>query len=214
MSYRQHQALSTRLVGGGLVALLHVAVIYALVTGLAHHVVEVVRAPIETKIIDETKPPAPESPPPAPQLAPPPLPAFVPPPEVRIETPPPPQSTAITAVTPEKPVEPPAPPAPAPAPAAEVRVLPQVDARHSHEPEYPPASARLGEHGSLILRVLVDTDGRATDAKLVQTCGFDRLDQAALDGIRRDYRFIPGTLDGKPTPMWYTFRFVWTLRHP
>jgi hypothetical protein len=49
-----------------LVALLHVAIIYALVTGLARRMVEVVRHPMETKIIEEAKPVAPDVPPPAP----------------------------------------------------------------------------------------------------------------------------------------------------
>jgi periplasmic protein TonB len=202
----QYQSLGMRLAGGGLVILLHVAVIYALVTGLAHRLVEVVRAPIETKIIDEARQQPPEPPPPAPSFAPP-LPAFVPPPEVRIETPPPPKSTAITAVISQ---EPPAPPAP-PVAAAAVRVLPHIDPRHCPKPEYPPASRRLGEQGPVILQALIDADGRVTDMKLGQSSGFERLDQAAIDGIKASCRFVPGTVDGQPAPMWFTFRFVWKL---
>jgi periplasmic protein TonB len=207
MPYAPQQASSTRLAGIGLVVLLHVAVIYALVTALAHRAVEVVRAPIETKIIDEVKEQRPEPPPPPPDLAPPP-PAFVPLPEIRIETPPPPspKSTAITVVTPEMPVAPP------PPPVAALRVMPKLDAQRSHEPEYPPTSRRLGEQGSLIMQVLIDADGRVVDSKLLQSSGFERLDQAALEDVKRDYRFIPGTVDGKPAEMWYTFRFSWKLK--
>jgi len=106
----QHSPV-TRLVGIGFVVLLHVVVVYALVTGLAHRAVEVIRAPIVTEIITPEKPQRPEPPPPPVQLAPPP-PAFVPPPEVHIEKPPPPppKSSAITAVTPVVPVAPPPPP--------------------------------------------------------------------------------------------------------
>lgn len=204
MPYSPHQASSTRLVGLAFVVLLHIAVIYALVTGLAHRTVDVVRAPIETKIIDEVKQEKPEPPPPPPPLAPPP-PPFVPPPEIHIETPAPAQSTAITAVTPVKPDAPP--------PMAEpVRVLPKIDAKRSQEPEYPSASRRQGEQGSVVLQVLVDVDGRVLDAKLMQSSGFDRLDQAALDGVKASYRFVPGTVDGKPQQMWYTFKFTWKLR--
>jgi len=209
MLYARHQASSARLVGAGLVVLLHIGIIYALVTGLAHRVVDVVHAPIETKIIDEMRPEKPLPPPPPPEFTPPP-PAFVPPPEIHIETPPPPpKSTAITVVTPEKPVAPP----PAPVPVVEgVRVTPKIDAKRSQELEYPPTSRRLGEQGSVTLQVLVDTDGRVLDAKLVQSSGFERLDQAALDGVRGSYRFLPGTIDGKPQQMWYTFKFTWKLR--
>jgi protein TonB len=159
MQQMHHQASSARLVGAGLVVLLHIGIIYALVTGLAHRVVDVVHA--------------------------------------------------ITVVTPEKPVAPP----PAPVPVVEaVRVMPKIDAKRSQEPEYPPTSRRLGEQGSVTLQVLVDIDGRVVDTKLVQSSGFERLDQAALDGVKGSYRFLPGTLDGKPQQMWYTFKFTWKLR--
>jgi protein TonB len=174
---------------------------------LAHRSVDVVHAPIETKIIEEARQERPPPPPPPPELAPPP-PAFVPPPEIHIETPPPPpKSTAITVVTPEKPLAPP----PAPV-AAAVRLMPKIDAKRSQEPEYPPTSRRLGEQGSVVLQVLVDVDGRVLESKLVQSSGFDRLDQAALDGVKTNYRFAPGTVDGTPAQMWYTFKFTWKLR--
>ena len=90
--------------------------------------------------------------------------------------------------------------------------MPRLDPQHSHEPEYPPQSRRLGEQGSLVLQVLIDASGRAIDSKLVQSSGFPRLDQAALDGVKTNYRFFPGTVDGKPQQMWYTFKFTWKLQ--
>ncbi len=92
------------------------------------------------------------------------------------------------------------------------RVQPRLDGAHSHEPEYPPVSRRLGEQGTVILQVLVDAEGRAIEAKIVQSSGFPRLDQAAIAGVKDDYRFVPGTLDGKAQPMWYTFKFTWKLQ--
>ena len=195
------QPTASRAIGIVLAVLLHVVAVYALVNSLARHAVDVVRAPIETKIIDQITPEKQEPPPPPPQFSPPP-PAFVPPPEIRIETPAPAQSTAITAITPVKP-----PPAPEP-----VRVNPKIDLKRSQEPAYPPASRRAGEQGSLILQVLIDADGRVEGSKLVQSSGFERLDQAALEGVKTSYRFIPGTVDGKPAQMWYTFKFTWKLQ--
>ena len=127
MNFSQRQADPRRhLVGFTFVILFHALVVYALVTGLAKKVVEVIRAPIETKVIEEIKkpPPPPEIvvPPPPKMDAPPP--PFIPPPEVQIATPPPQQPT-ITATTPTPPpapvtiapavpvpTAPPAPPAP------------------------------------------------------------------------------------------------------
>jgi len=202
-----------RLAGLAVVAALHVAVIYGLVTNLAQRTIDVVRAPIETHILPPDAPVPPPAPP-APKLAPPP-PLYVPPPVVQI-APPPVPSRAVTAVTPVKPPEP-APPIAVPrtaAPAAHqaVRVQPRLDPARSRDPEYPAASKRLGEQGSLIVQVLVDPDGRPRDVRLIESCGSPRLDQAALAGIRSSYRFIPGTLDGKPEAQWFTFRFVWKLK--
>jgi len=202
-----------RLAGLGFVAALHVAVIYALVTGLAQRTMDVVRAPIETRILPPDSPVPPPAPP-LPKLAPPP-PLYVPPPVVHL-APSPEPSKAVTAVTTVKPPEP-APPVAAPRAAAPVarealRVQPRLDPARSSEPEYPPTSRRLSEQGSLIVQVLVDVDGRPRDVRLIESSGFPRLDQAALTGIRSSYRFIPGSVDGKPEAQWFTFRFVWKLR--
>ncbi len=111
MDFAQQQRNPTRhLIGVGGVILLHVIVIYALVTGLARKVVEVVKGPIDVKVIEEVikkPPPPPEVIPPPPKMQAPP-PPFVPPPEVVIQQPPPPAPT-ITAVTPEAPPAPQAP---------------------------------------------------------------------------------------------------------
>ncbi|HUL68335.1 MAG TPA: TonB family protein [Burkholderiaceae bacterium] len=126
MDFAQHQRNPARhLVGIGGVVLLHILIIYALITGLARKVVEVVKGPIDVKVIEEVikkPPPPPDVLPPPPKLQAPP-PPFVPPPEVPIAQPPP--APTITAVTPEAPPAPQAPviakveptPAPAPAPA-------------------------------------------------------------------------------------------------
>jgi protein TonB len=79
--------------GLGIVVLLHVLVIYALVSGLARKGVDVVRVPVETRLIEEIIPPAPPppSPPPAAVVAPPKRlpspPVAVSPPEVVVTAP-------------------------------------------------------------------------------------------------------------------------------
>jgi periplasmic protein TonB len=124
---QQEQTLGKRFGGLTFVVLLHVLVLYAMVSGLAKRVVDVVRAPIETKVIEEVKAPPPPPDvvvPPPPKLDAPP-PPFIPPPEVQIAAPPPVQAT-ITATTPTPPpavveIAPVAPPvvaAPAPVVAA------------------------------------------------------------------------------------------------
>jgi len=122
---RQQRNPARHLIGIGGVLLLHILIIYALLSGLARKVVEVVKGPIEVKVIEEVvkKPPPPEVLPPPPKVAAPP-PPFIPPPEIQIATPPTP-APAITAVTQEAPTAPQAPviqkpveTAPAPPPPA------------------------------------------------------------------------------------------------
>ena len=128
MNFSQQQADPRRhLPGIAFVVLFHALIVWALVSGLAKKVVEVVRVPIETKVIEEIKkpPPPPEVIVPPPKLEAPP-PPFIPPPEVQVVAPPPPEPT-ITATTPTPPATVPftpvAPPAAAPAaaPAAPVQ---------------------------------------------------------------------------------------------
>jgi periplasmic protein TonB len=92
-----------------------------------------------------------------------------------------------------------------------VRALPRIDTQHSHELDYPMQARRLGIQGSVVLQVLVDAEGRVTDAKLVTSSGSPILDQAALDGVKTSYRFLPGTVEGKPQPMWHTITVSWKL---
>lgn len=122
---RQQVDPRRHLVGIGLVVLVHALVVWALVAGMARRVVEVVRSPVETRLIEEPRKPPPPPPeivlPPPPKMEAPP-PPFIPPPEVRIATPPPaPTIVATTPIAPSAPeliapVAPPAPPAPTPPP--------------------------------------------------------------------------------------------------
>ena len=65
---RQQRNPSRHLVGVGSVILLHVLIVWALFTGLARKVVEVVKGPIEVKVIEEQV----QKPPPPPEVLPPP----------------------------------------------------------------------------------------------------------------------------------------------
>ena len=175
---RQQRNPSRHLVGIGGVVLFHALVIYALVTGLARKVVEVVKGPIEVKVIEEVKtpPPPPEVVPPPPKMAAPP-PPFIPPPEINIAQP---QTTAptITAVTREAPpapvapvIQPPAPPAPKPAPpppagpkSARVVCSNYVEVMSSIV--YPREALLDGTEGEVLIEFTVAADGSIKDVQI------------------------------------------------
>jgi periplasmic protein TonB len=193
-------------VGIAVVILFHVGLFYVLFEYAGTQRVQIAPQPLEVRIVDEAKPAEPPPPPPPlpPFNAPPP--PFVPAPEIIIATP---VSVAapIAATTAARPVEA-APPPPA-APAK--RVLPDIDTRRSSDPAYPPESRRHGEEGLVVLLVLVESDGQASDVRLEKSSGHDRLDEAAIDGAKHNFRYIPGTVDGKPERMWLRYRYNFQL---
>jgi len=61
---------------------------------------------------------------------------------------------------------------------------------HNPNPNYPAISRRLGEQGKVLLRVQVTADGTASLVVLHVSSGSERLDQAALEAVKK-WRFIP-----------------------
>lgn len=216
MSYAQpHDESSRRVTGLVAVLVFHGVVGYALVNGLARKIVEVIKAPLETKIIEEIKPPQDKPPPPPPPKLAPPPPPYIPPPEVHVQLPSTFQSGAITAVTRAKPAEPVATPgqrvAPAPVVKREpVRTPPVVDARACDKPEYPAASLRAQETGLVLLAFLIDVDGSVLESKVERSSGFRRLDEAARNALGL-CRFRPATTDGKAERAWAKIEYVWKI---
>ncbi len=90
-------------------------------------------------------------------------------------------------------------------------VEPSADADYlkNPPPPYPRASRRLGEQGTVIVRVFISTQGAPEKAEVRTSSGFPRLDQAALDAVQR-WRFVPGRRSGTPEAMWFNIpvRFV------
>ena len=199
------------LTGITVVVLLHVFIVYALLTGLARKVVEVIKQPIETKIIEEVKPPPPPDlppPPPPPKLLAPP-PPFIPPPEVQIQQPP--QQNTITAVSNVKPDNPVMPAVVRETPVTSQVLVPAVvDARNCEKPEYPRKSLRNEETGTVTLQFLIGLDGHVVESKILKSSGSRDLDNAARAGLSL-CKFTPGTVDGKPQQSWTKMQYVWKL---
>ena len=173
---RQQRDPTKHLIGIVFVVLVHVLVIYALLTGLARTVVEVIKKPLSATIIEEIKAPPPPPPPPKKIVEMPkvqaPVETFVPPPDIPIATAP--TAPVITAVTPTAPtaphvIAPPvveAPPAPPPPPKPAIRR--GITPVSKEELEYPRAAIRAGiEKGRVLARVMIDEKGNVTDVIIV-----------------------------------------------
>ena len=90
-------------------------------------------------------------------------------------------------------------------------VLPSSDADYLNNPApaYPRMSRRMGEQGTVVLRVFINTEGRAEKAEIRTSSGYSRLDEAGLDTVKR-WRYVPGKRAGVPEAMWFNvpIRFV------
>ncbi len=204
----QQRQPSKHLAGLGLVVLLHVLLIWAIHSGLARTVIKQVQAPVQALLLEES--PSSLPPPPAPprHLLPPPQ-AHVPP--VETPMPAPPQPAAASAVT--NTLQPPSPAlaaAVAAPPAPSVRTQAVVNSAHCEKPEYPSASRRMEEEGTVSLRFLVGVDGKVIQSEVEKSSGFRRLDEAARAGLAK-CQFKPATVDGKPEQAWASMRYTWRL---
>lgn len=224
MDYAQQQRNPGKhLTGFSIVVVLHIILGYALVAGLGRKIVEVIKAPIETKIIEEVKPPPPPPPenlPPPPKMAPPP-PSFVPPPEVQIANPPPAPSITVTreAPPPAPPVALAPPPAPAVAPAPpalRAAIAASINVNGCDKPEYPAAATRAEATGTTRIKFTLDAGGKVTKAEIDRPSGSSRehrlLDRAALDALSK-CPGKPGTDEqGRPVGGSVTYvEYVWKL---
>jgi protein TonB len=105
--------------------------------------------------------------------------------------------------------------APAPAAAAAPReaVSPpdfRVAYLRNPSPAYPAAARRSGEEGTVMLRVLVGTEGAPREVVLERTSGSPALDAAALATVK-NWRFLPARRGGEPQEAWVLVPIVFRL---
>ena len=198
--HRQWQTVS-RLSPGGLaiVIALHMAAVYAL------RQMNTISLPEDLPVLNVSliAPPVPERP----------RPVIMPPksrPADRRPAPRPVQEAAPLALPAEAPAAVPAvemppavPPAPTfapsatPAPSAPpvVSSPPRFNADYLDNPKpvYPRLARRMGEEGKVVLRVQVAASGLPTGVALQSSSGSQRLDEAALEAVRR-WKFVPARL--------------------
>ena len=208
-----------KLLGLAGVVVLHALLFWAIQAGLTRTVIQKMPTVVQALLLEEIKPslpPLPSPPPePTPTKTPPPqtpLPTFVPPAVTAALSAPP---NAIAAVSPAPaPAEttPSAAPAASPAPVARapVRTAAGVNMAQCQKPEYPSASRRMEEEGTVTLRFLVDTDGKVIQAEIEKSSGYKRLDEAARAGLSK-CQFKPAMTDGKAEQAWASIKYTWRL---
>jgi protein TonB len=85
-----------------------------------------------------------------------------------------------------------------------------VNINQCEKPEYPSASRRLEEEGTVALRFLVGVDGKVIQSEVEKSSGFKRLDEAARAGLSK-CQVRPALVDGKPEQAWASIKYTWRL---
>ena len=217
-SFAQARPDRTGLAGLAVTLLVHVAILLFLLTYEPARTALSAIAPLMVELIKPVLP-APPTPKPEPKIElPKPLPVK------KVQPRPEPEPTILVAQTAAPAAVPIAvqapPPEPKPAPPVEARpappapvIPPNFNAGYLHNPApvYPPLSRRMGEEGRVLIRVFVEADGAPQKVELRTGSGSERLDQSALDAVRR-WKFVPAKQGDKAIAAWVVVPVVFSLK--
>ncbi len=214
MAYADQQMSGNRITALIIVALIHVALVYGLVTGLAYEgAAKLIKKVTAIDIKEEVKK---EEPPPPPKKETAPPPPVAPPVRINV-SPAPPMITTVTTPPPPAPiVYVPAPPAPAAPPPP--RIQPK-SASPKGQPgnwantnDYPTRALREEQEGVTRFRVTVGPDGRVTSCDVTSGSGSSELDSTTCSLITRRGRFNPATDgEGQPTSGSWSSSVRWQI---
>lgn len=191
---------------------LNVAVLIAVIRPMAPELVESVKRVTQPIIVTLTTPPPEVKPVPVMKIPPPPThhtvarpvptPAPTPSP-VAIEEPNA-NAVPVTAApaTPSTPVE--------AAPSGPVEAT--LAYMQAPAPMYPSAARRMHMQGTVVLRVLVDVDGKPLQVVVESSSGHAELDRAAQNQVLSKWRFQPATAQGRPTQAWARIPVTFNLQ--
>lgn len=114
-------------------------------------------------------------------------------------------------ITPAPPVAVAEPPKAAPEPVVEA---PRFNAAYLNNPPpaYPLAARRRGMEGRVMVRAEVQGDGSCSRVELKQSSGYELLDQAALDAVRK-WRFIPAKKGSQAITAWVEVPITFKLEN-
>jgi len=211
MSYADQSMSGNRITALIIVALIHIAVGYALITGLAYEGYKKVLQRVTAVDIKEEVKKEPPPPPKKLDIKPPPI--VVPPPKINVTTQAPVVETVREAPPPPPIVLPPPPSAPPPPRFSPKGAVPKGNpGSWATTNDYPSRALREEREGTSGFRVTVGPDGRVTDCQITSSSGHADLDAATCDNVRRRARFNPAMDgDGNPTTGSYSNRVRWVI---
>ena len=186
----------SRVTSLGLVIGIHVVIISALIVGLSNDQLRKEVMDISASVVAKKAAPK-DLPPPPPSMVRPPPSVAAPPPQIVIAAPPPVVAAPVVAAPPPPP------------PPTELKA---IEKTHSLPP-YPALSQRMGEQGTTLLKVAIDNTGKVTECTVVTSSGSTRLDAAAVEYVKANWRWQPPTQAGKPVSATTEVSVKWDLKN-
>lgn len=206
----QQRPHTKRLTSLLMVLALHAVLLWLIQSGLARQAITLTQESVEALLLTDAAPPPPAvAPKTLPLKTPSPPPVIQPPTTTTAPVITTPTTPAITNTAPVTPIQSTAPPTPSPTPSIRTGASIQPGASCA-KPDYPSASRRLEEEGTVSLKFLIGADGRVLQAEIEKTSGFPRLDEAARNALSK-CQFRPGTIDGKAEQSWASIKYTWRL---
>ncbi len=99
------------------------------------------------------------------------------------------------------------------APPGAERAMPPLRLKRAPLPDYPRAARRAGVSGvATLLEVHITADGRIVEAAIIRSCGRADMDRAALNTVRRRWRFENWDASGREAIRQENVRIVWQLK--
>ena len=77
---------------------------------------------------------------------------------------------------------------------------------------FPATAIRRKMHGTVMLRVLVDTEGKPTQVTVEKSSGYELLDRSAREQVLANWRFQPATMQGHAVQAWARVPVSFELR--
>ena len=78
------------------------------------------------------------------------------------------------------------------------------------QPIYPDSARAAGEQGTILVDVLVHSNGRPGQYRVAQSSGYGDLDSAAVQTVL-NWKYVPATRDGDSVSDWTTVKVVYEL---
>ena len=201
MAYSDQQMSGNKIVAIIIVGLIHVAIGYVLITGLAYSAVKKVVERVTTVDIEEPPPPEPEEEPPPPEqqpetappppvAPPPPISVATNPPQVRTQQTIPPPAPPALRIPPAAPVAPPAPPPPPPPPPPPANPpQPRNAGSWLSDSDYRSSWISRDYSGTVSFRLSISDGGRVSGCTITGGSAPGELKDATCRLIERRARF-------------------------